>query len=112
MVSAGQCICFSPHDGPISSISFTGIARVRMHLSNDLHSHGGGGKLKDFTYDHEHECYVCPNGTCLQLEAWRHKIGNNLYHRYEADEAECSACRMREKCLQNAKTRRKHLAVF
>jgi site-specific recombinase XerD len=34
----------------------------------------------------EHECYVCPNGKSLKLEARRRKIGNNLYRRYEADE--------------------------
>jgi transposase len=68
--------------------------------------------LVDFTYDHEHDCYVCPNDKCLKLEARRHQIGHNLYRRYEANEADCSACPLRKKCLQNPKTRRKHLAVF
>jgi hypothetical protein len=68
--------------------------------------------VKDFPYDNEHECYVCPNGKCLKLAARRHKIGNNLYRRYEADAADGGACLLREQCLQNAKTRQKHLAVF
>jgi hypothetical protein len=68
--------------------------------------------VQDCTYDNAHECSVCPNGKCLKLEARRHKIGTNLYRRYEADAAACGACLRREKCLQNAKTRRKHLAVF
>jgi hypothetical protein len=55
---------------------------------------------------------VCPNDKFLKLEARRHKIGNNLYRRYEADAADCAACPLREKCLQNAETRCKHLAVF
>jgi transposase len=68
--------------------------------------------LENFIYDKEHDCYVCPNDKCLKLEARRHKIGNNVYRRYEADEADCSGCLLREKCWQNAKTRRKHLAIF
>jgi transposase len=68
--------------------------------------------LEDFPYDKEHDCYVCPNDKRLKLEARRHKIGNNLYRRYEADAADCAACPLREKCLQNAETRCKHLAIF
>ncbi|HEY7495678.1 MAG TPA: transposase [Candidatus Tectomicrobia bacterium] len=47
-----------------------------------------------------HECYVCPNGQCLKLEARRHKIGNHLYRRSAADATDCEACPLREKCLQ------------
>jgi transposase len=68
--------------------------------------------LADFTYDKEHDCYTCPSGKVLKLEARRHKIGNNIYRRYEADEADCHACPLREKCLQRAETRCKHLAVY
>jgi hypothetical protein len=68
--------------------------------------------FEDFTYDQEHDCYVCPNDKCLTLEARRHKVGNNLYRRYAADAADCAACALREKCLQSAETRCKHLAVF
>jgi transposase len=67
--------------------------------------------FEDFTYGQEHDSYVCPNDKVLKLEARRHKIGNNLYRRYEADAADCTTCPLREKCLQNAETRRKHLAV-
>jgi transposase len=68
--------------------------------------------LEDFTHDKEHNGYVCPNDKFLKLEARRHKIGNNLYRRYEADAADCAVCPLREKCLQNAATRGQHLAVF
>jgi transposase len=68
--------------------------------------------FEDFTYDKEHDGYVCPNGKFLKLEARRHKVGNNLYRRYEADATDCAACPLREKCLQSAETRCKHLAVF
>lgn len=53
---------------------------------------------EDFTYDQEHEGDVGPNDKFLQLEARRHKIGNNLYRRDEADAADCPACPLREKC--------------
>lgn len=68
--------------------------------------------LRDFTYDEENDCYICPHGKVLKLEARRHKIENNIYRRYEADEADCGACPLREQCLQTAETRRKHLAVW
>jgi len=68
--------------------------------------------LGDFAYDTEHDCYRCPTGKVLHLEARRHKIGNNIYRRYEANEADCGACLLREQCLQNAESRRKHLAVY
>jgi len=57
--------------------------------------------FEDFTDDKEHDDYVCPNDKVLKLEARRHKIGNNLYRRYEADAADCYVCPLREKCLQN-----------
>jgi hypothetical protein len=68
--------------------------------------------LGDFAYDTAHDCYRCPNGKVLHLEARRHKIGSNIYRRYEANEADCWACLLRERCVQNAETRRKHLAIY
>jgi transposase len=68
--------------------------------------------LADFTYDEAQDCYTCPQGKLLTLEARRHKIGNHIYRRYEADEADCGACPLREQCLQTVETRRKHLAVW
>src|SRR6266511_4129191 len=35
--------------------------------------------LADFTYDKAQDCYTCPQGKLLTLEARRHKIGNNIY---------------------------------
>jgi transposase len=68
--------------------------------------------LADFSYDKGHDCYICPNGKLLKLEARRHKIENNIYRRYEADAVDGGACLLREQCLQNTETRRKHLAVL
>jgi Transposase DDE domain/Transposase domain (DUF772) len=66
----------------------------------------------DFTYDQEQDCYWCPGGTVLKLRARRHQVENTLSRRYEAEEAECRSCPLREQCLLTPKTQRKHLAVF
>jgi transposase len=66
----------------------------------------------DFTYDQEQDYYRCPGGKVLKLKARRHQIENNLYRRYEAEEADCQGCPLREQCLQTPEARRKHLAIF
>ena len=66
----------------------------------------------DFRYDQDQDCYCCPGGRVLKLRARRHQVENNLYRRYEAEEADCRSCPLREKCLLTPKTQRKHLAVF
>jgi hypothetical protein len=66
----------------------------------------------DFRYDQEQDRYYCPGGKVLKLKARRHQIENNLYRRYEAEEADCSGCPLRERCLQTPEARRKHLAIF
>jgi transposase len=70
------------------------------------------GTLADFTYDNAQECDICPQGNVLKLEARRHQIGNHIYRRDEASEAECTACPLRELCVQTAESRRNHLAVW
>jgi hypothetical protein len=64
----------------------------------------------DFPYDPERDCYRCPGGKVLKLKARRHQIGNNLFRRYEAAEADCQGCPLRERCLQTPEARRQHLA--
>jgi len=66
----------------------------------------------DFTYDQERDCYRCPGGKVLKLKARRHQIGNNLFRRYEAEEADCRGCPLREHCWQTPEARRKHLAIL
>jgi transposase len=66
----------------------------------------------DFIYDREQECYRCPGGKVLKLKARCHQIKNNLYRRYEAEEADWRSWPLREQCLQTPETRRKHLAVL
>jgi hypothetical protein len=57
------------------------------------------------TYDHAQDCDTCPPGNVLTLEARRHQMGNHLDRRYEASEADCTTCPLREQCLQTAETR-------
>jgi hypothetical protein len=54
--------------------------------------------LADFIYDNEPDCYTCPQGKLLKLEARQHKIGNRIYRRYAAEEADCRVCPRREQC--------------
>jgi transposase len=68
--------------------------------------------VADFTCDPEQGGYRCPAGKVLKLKARRHRIKHLLYSRYEAKEADCCGCALREKCLQSPETRRKHLAVL
>jgi len=37
--------------------------------------------LADVTYDNGRDCYTCPQGNVLKLDARRHQIGNHLYRR-------------------------------
>jgi Transposase DDE domain len=68
--------------------------------------------VADFTCDPEQGGDRCPAGKVLKLKARRHRIKHLLYGRYEAKEADCRGCVLREQCLQSPKTRRKHLAVL
>jgi transposase len=68
--------------------------------------------VADFICDPEHGGYRCPAGKVLKLKARQHQIKYLRYSRYEAKEADCRGCALREKCLQSPKTRRKHLAVL
>jgi Transposase DDE domain len=82
--------------------------------TQERHKPQADGKftLEEFLYDTAQDCDICPQGNALKLAARRHKIGNHIYRRYEAEEADCSACPLRDQCLQHAETRRKYLAVF
>jgi hypothetical protein len=53
---------------------------------------------EDFAYDPAHDCYICPHGRWLKLEAHRPKIGKNIYRRDEAAAVDCGGCVLRENC--------------
>jgi hypothetical protein len=66
----------------------------------------------DGTDDHAPDCSTCPQGHVRKLDARRHQIGTQIYRRYEASAADCTACPLREQWLQTAGSRRKPLAVW
>jgi hypothetical protein len=47
----------------------------------------------------------------LRRYARVHKIGNNIFRRYSADERDCADCSLRENCLQTPQAKRRHLAI-
>jgi transposase len=67
--------------------------------------------LEDFTQDAQNQSYICPNGKLLKRNAHRHRIRNFIYDIYRAREADCSACKLRPKCLSKKETKRKHLVI-
>jgi hypothetical protein len=68
--------------------------------TQERHKPQADGKftLENFLYDTAQDCYICPQGNALKLAARRHKIGNHIYRRYEAEEANCSTCPLQEQC--------------
>lgn len=58
---------------------------------------------ENFTYDAEHDWYVCPQGTRMRragLDHSKHTV------RYQAPAATCAACPLRERCTDNKAGRR------
>jgi Transposase DDE domain. len=69
-------------------------------------------KLEDFRYNNEErDCYICPAARVLNRYARVHKIGNNIFRRYGADEGDCVNCLLRQKCLRTPKAKSRHLAI-
>jgi DDE family transposase len=86
--------------------------RMETSIFDRIYRHDETCTLADFTYDNVQDCYLCPPGNVLKRAARRHPIGHHLDRRYEASEADCTVCPLREQCVQTAETRRKPLAVW
>jgi transposase len=57
----------------------------------------------DFTYDREHDCYVCPAGERLTFRHTSHEKGRDVrYYRTYA----CRRCDLRPQCTRNLSSRR------
>ena len=56
-----------------------------------------------FTFDAEHDRYVCPAGKYLKT-IWRHKQTNPF--RYRASLYDCQACALKSKCCPNVDKRK------
>jgi len=54
---------------------------------------------QSFSYDKEHNIYLCPQGNKLKQQGKAHKKNNKMRNRYSSKAAECNACPLRTKCL-------------
>jgi len=60
--------------------------------------------LEDFTYELESDCFLCPAGKVLSLEAATAiNPRGTAYRRYRAEAADCMACPLRKQCLSGGK---------
>jgi transposase len=55
-----------------------------------------------FTYDTEHNHYLCPAGKVLRYEG-REQQNGNTRHRYRAVPADCRACPLRQQCCPDSR---------
>lgn len=67
--------------------------------------------LDDFKYDELNDCYICPEGRVLKLEVKRHVLKSGIYRTYRMKDDFCINCKMRTRCMGNAKARRRYLCV-
>ncbi|KUO66748.1 MAG: hypothetical protein APF84_14655 [Gracilibacter sp. BRH_c7a] len=65
----------------------------------------------DFLYDAQSNKYICPAGKVLASRGTR-KLGDNHGRRYEAKQKDCSACELRDKCLQSPKAKCRTLFII
>src|SRR5574341_1524493 len=68
-------------------------------------------KLTDFAYDAEKDCYVCPNGKVLRLEARQAKTREHVFRRYVSKVEDCADCPLRTQCLKRKGAQQKHLII-
>ena len=67
--------------------------------------------LHDFKYDEAKDCYICPNGKILK-SGTKHNHDRNLYRRYMANEQDCKACSLKNRCFYRKNTKRRSLDVL
>lgn len=68
-------------------------------------------KIEDFTYDEDHDQYICPEGQKLTLLTECTRIGYHDYRCYRAPEGVCPKCRFRKRCINSPTTKRKYLSI-
>jgi hypothetical protein len=60
----------------------------------------GGFSLEDFAYDAKSDCFICPAGKRLELEAATAiSPRGRAYRRYQARAQDCSVCPLQKVCL-------------
>jgi transposase len=63
-----------------------------------------------FIYDEERNCYWCPQGLALEYERTTNEVRNGVHRSrdyYKADAQACTACPLRERCLQGKRKQRR-----
>ena len=61
---------------------------------------------KDFRYEAERDCWICPAGKELRRDRGPVKTGGFIRERFVASVEDCSACPMKTACLRKNATRR------
>ncbi len=75
----------------------------------------GAFEAESFTYDEENDQWICPQGKPLRFVDTRERKNRrtgyvDTYRHYQADEAVCSACPVKEHCTRG-KARRLRISV-
>ena len=66
---------------------------------------------EDFAYDQTRDCYFCPQGAELRLNARRQIRGTRIVRIYHAAEASCADCPVRSRCLIGPKGKYRSLTI-
>ena len=83
----------------------------RKRMKKTKISHENRFDLKDFVYDQERECYICPNGKELRIRTRNHRSRNISYIRYTAKKRFCKACSMKMRCVGKEDTWGKSILI-
>jgi transposase len=68
--------------------------------------------LEDFSYEEKKDCFTCPAGKLLELEAATAiNPRGRAYRRYRARAADCSVCPLKARCLSTKRSTRRSLHV-
>ena len=79
----------------------------REHHKAKVQVKKGRLELEDFEYDFARDCYICPQGKELRLEAATAFGGRgHLYRRYQAARADCLGCPLQKRCVRRGGQRR------
>jgi transposase len=67
----------------------------------------------DFTYDKKNDMYICPMGKCLRYYMYvKNHDGRYRGRRYQADAADCKACKSRLRCLKGENVHARQFMVI
>lgn len=73
-------------------------------LRKEETSHRQRFPARDFLYDEQQNCYICPQGKLLQPDGWQIRSGIR-YHRYRARRRDCQSCPQKSACCGDHQSR-------